>query len=122
MALILVCSTSTSVLSPRRRSSSDEQLYKDIEGVLEGCCDMVRTSSPSQPRALSDLFGFWDGVCCYMEGMLKPGHWVDQLMRAAKACSADTRQSAASETQVMPECNMLHKSVKCNFAQDCLHD
>lgn len=84
-----------------RHTSSDEQLFKDVEGVLEDSCAMVRDTAPSsQAEALKDLFRLWDGICCYFEGKPKPASWIDQLMRAAKACSAEARQAAAGTAEV----------------------
>jgi len=49
--------------------STDEQLYKDIEGVLEQSCDMFRWRHPqakqpiTQTDQLTSLLEFWDGIC-----------------------------------------------------------
>ena len=85
----------------RRHSASDEQLVKDVEGVLEDSCALVKgTAVSGQTDALRNVMMLWDGICCYFEGRPKPSSWIDQLMRAAKACSAATRQSAAEDAEV----------------------
>jgi hypothetical protein len=102
----------------RRHVSTDEQLYKDIEEVLEGCCEAMAAGHPSIPskcQALAALLLLWDGICCYMEGRSKPATWTNLVMRAAKQCSPYERSLAADvmyHSDVMRRSQPLWKALK----------
>lgn len=84
-----------------RHTTSDEQLVKDVEGVLEDSCALIKgTAVSGQTDAMRSTFMLWDGICCYFEGRPKPASWIDQLMKAAKVCSAEARQLAADDAEV----------------------
>lgn len=81
---------------------TDEQLYKDIEGVLEQSCDMFKwqyqhSQQPiCQTQQLSCLFECWDGICHMYMDKAKPSHWIAQLLKALKWFTPDARATAAS--------------------------
>ena len=70
--------------------------------MLEDGCAMVKGPGAlvSPAEGLADALRLWDGICCYFEGKTKPASWIDQIMRAAKACSAEARQAAADAAEV----------------------
>ena len=99
-----------------RHASTDEQLYKDVEEVLEGCSELVSACGEAgRSNALSALLTLWDGICCYLEGRAKPATWINMLMRAAKKCNPDIRRSAANvafHSGVMQTSQPLWKALK----------
>lgn len=82
--------------------TTDEQLYKDIEGVLEQSCDMFKWQHQhskqliSQTQQLTCLLEFWDGVCHMYTGKAKPSHWIAILLKVLKWFTVEARGSAAS--------------------------
>ena len=82
--------------------TADEQLYKDIEGVLEQSCDMFKWQYQqsqqliNQSPQLSCLFECWDGICYMHNHQAKPSHWISQLLKALKLFTPEARASAAS--------------------------
>ncbi|KAL4859226.1 Acyl-coenzyme A oxidase [Chlorella vulgaris] len=80
--------------------ATDEQLHKDIEGVLEevfrdGLTAMASGGQICDPAPLTFLLLLWDGVCQLFSGKAKPSGWVALLVKAAKLFSAQTRVAAA---------------------------
>ena len=84
-----------------RYSSADGELYKDVEGVLEGLCNAVvllhgHASELLQNAALvQGMLQFWDGVCCLLLAQAKPSHWLQQLLKALKLFEPVARSKAA---------------------------
>ena len=82
--------------------TTDEQLYKDIEGVLEQSCDMFKRQHQQakqligQSEQLSCMLEYWDGICHMYTGKAKPSHWIAQLLKALKFFTCEARASAAS--------------------------
>ena len=100
----------------RRHVSTDEQLYKDIEEVLEGCSEAVAAVQATfRCLAFTTLLLLWDGICCYMEGRSKPATWIALVMRAAKKCSPEERDLSAHNdfhSDVMRRTQPLWKALK----------
>lgn len=94
------------VLQQYRFMSTDEQLYKDIEGVLEQSCDMFkwRHQQAKQPITqtdqLTNLLEFWDGICHLYTGKAKPSHWVGHLLRTLKLFTSEARIHAAGTARI----------------------
>lgn len=86
---------------------ADDQLFKDIEGVLEEVCrDGLTALAKRQPGGQLDqphahlfcsLLLLWDGVCQLFAGKAKPQAWVALLLRLAKLFTPDARAAAAEE-------------------------
>ena len=99
-----------------RYCSADGELYKDVEGVLEGLCSAIgRWHSHSRGQGeqaaqepLQDvgpsqnLLQLWDGICCLFSAQAKPRHWQQQLLKALKLFTAETRSTAADRVLVRP--------------------
>ena len=91
---------------PCRYMSTDEQLYKDIEGVLEQACDMFKWRHQhykqliTQPEQLTCLLEFWDGVCHLYTGKAKPSHWVANLLKTLKLFTPFAREQAVSKADI----------------------
>ena len=102
--------------------TTDEQLYKDIEGVLEQSCDMLRWQHQhaghlnGDPQHLACMFEFWDGVCHLYTGKTKPSHWVSQLLKASKLFLPEARANAArkarTSSDVMSKARDLWRDLK----------
>ncbi len=102
--------------------STDEQLYKDLEGVLEQSCDMFRWryQQAKQPIThtdqLTSLLECWDGICHLYSGKAKPSHWVADLLKTLKLFTAEARILAASAAEissaVMTNANPLWAELK----------
>ncbi|KAL3136760.1 Menin [Trebouxia sp. C0009 RCD-2024] len=90
------------VLRQYRHMMTDEQLYKDIEGVLEQSCDMFKRQYQHsqqlicQSQQLSCLFECWDGICHMYMDEAKPSHWISQMLKALKWFTPEARAAAAS--------------------------
>ena len=97
--------------------STDEQLYKDVEGVLEQSCDMFRwrhqhlKQAVIQPDQLTGLFEFWDGVCHLYIGKAKPTHWVARLLKCLKLFTPEARLQAVSRADTTSEVMTRAKSM-----------
>ncbi|KAL0027912.1 hypothetical protein WJX79_002394 [Trebouxia sp. C0005] len=110
------------VLQHYRFMSTDEQLYKDLEGVLEQSCDMFRWrhQQVKQPithtNQLTSLLEFWDGICRLYTGKAKPSHWIGHLLKTLKLFTAEARIHAASTAEirsaVMTKANPLWAELK----------
>ena len=48
------------------------------------------------------LLQLWDGVCCLLAAQAKPRHWQQQLLKALKLFTAETRSFAADCVLVRP--------------------
>lgn len=87
-----------------RYTSADGELYKDIEGVVEGYCGALawlqEKQWPLTSAHLVPLLELWDGVCCLFEHTSKPSNWLNHLLRAAKLFTSEIRAVAASHAQV----------------------
>ena len=86
-----------------RYSSADGELYKDVEGVLEGLCSAISLlhGQPLQDAVLAQgLLRFWDGICCLLSAQAKPAHWLQQLLKALKLFEPETRSAAAGQVVV----------------------
>ncbi len=89
-----------------RYCSADGELYKDVEGVLEGLCNAIsllhgHTGQPLQDTALAQgLLQFWDGICCLFSTQAKPNHWLQQLLKALKLFEPEARAAAAGHVLV----------------------
>jgi hypothetical protein len=87
--------------------AADEQLFKDIEGVLEevvrdGVAALAKREAGGQladHRAVASLLLLWDGVCKLFAGKAKPSGWVALLMKTAKLFSPDAREAAAAAVE-----------------------
>ena len=104
-----------------RHASTDEQLYRDVEEVLEGCSELVAAcGQATRSNALSALLTLWDGICCYLTGRAKPATWSNMLMRAARKCSPDMRSRAADATfhaDIMRRSQPLWRALKTEQLQ-----
>ncbi|CAL8468043.1 g7582 [Coccomyxa elongata] len=93
-----------SVLRKYRYTSADGELYKDIEGVIEGYCGALawlqKKQWPLTSAHLVPLLELWDGVCCLFEHTSKPSNWLNHLLRAMKLFTAEMRADAASHARV----------------------
>ena len=99
-----------------RYCSADGELYKDVEGVLEGLCCAIglwhshsrgqgeqAEQEPLQDAGLAQgLLQLWDGICCLLSAQAKPRHWQQQLCKALKLFTAETRSTAADRVLVRP--------------------
>lgn len=82
---------------------ADEQLFKDIEGVLEevfrdGLTALAKRQPGGQlqqPQLFASLLRLWDGVCCLYAGKAKPQAWVALLLRLAKLFAPEARGEGA---------------------------
>lgn len=98
----------------RRHTSADAELYKDIEGVLEGYCHTLvllpqqtaggcaagSAADEEMPRqdmqeVIAGLLELWDGVCCLFAHTAKPSAWLGVLLKTLKAVPAEARAQAA---------------------------
>lgn len=85
--------------------STDEQLYKDLEGVLEQSFDMFKWQHQQSKQLLTQtqqlicLLELWDGVCHLYAGKTKPLHWTAQLLKALKLFTAEAREHAANHAE-----------------------
>ncbi|KAK9845929.1 hypothetical protein WJX81_006194 [Elliptochloris bilobata] len=95
------------VLRLYRRTATDEQLIRDVEGTLEAMASAL--SSLQAPGAVSpggqvqfatSLLELWDGVCSYFSGQGKPAAWVSVLLKALRLVSPDARAAASAGAQV----------------------
>ena len=87
-----------------------------MEGVLEGLCSAISlwhghserqgeqpAQEPLQDVGLAEgLLQLWDGVCCLLSAQAKPRHWQQQLLKALKLFTAETRSTAADRVLVRP--------------------
>lgn len=90
-----------------------------MEGVLEGLCSAIglrhgHSGQPKQPpgqsghsgQALQDvelaqgLLQLWDGICGLLSAQAKPGHWLQQLLKALKLFTPEARSAAAAHVLV----------------------
>ena len=84
-----------------RYSSSDGELYKDVEGVLEGLCNAIGLWHGHSGQLLAEqglargLLQLWDGICCLLSAQAKPNHWLQQLLKALKVIAPEARSTAA---------------------------
>ena len=87
---------------------ADEQLYKDIEAVLDECFkDGLTALAKAQPGGallddpalLQPMLLLWDGICSLFAGRAKPSGWVGILMRVAKLFSPEAREAAAAAVE-----------------------
>ena len=82
--------------------TTDEQLYKDIEGVLEQSCDMFKWQHQQSQQLightqqLTCMLEYWDGICHMYTGKAKPSHWIAQVLKTLKLFTVEARASAAS--------------------------
>ena len=97
----------TGVALTRRYTSTDEQLYKDIEGVLEQYCQMLKCLHHDEHMWgqvghtwLGALVELWDGVCWLFQGKAKPSNWLEQLLKAAKLFSNAQREQMVATVKV----------------------
>ena len=80
---------------------ADDQLYTDIEGVLETLAEGLRRQAGrsaeklADPTLLTPLLRLCDGLCIMFEGRSKPAGWVALLLRSAKLFSPEARAAAA---------------------------
>lgn len=87
----------------RFQPASDDQLYKDVEGVLdEAVKDSLLALAKHQPGALladaallQPLLQLWDGICHLYSGRAKPAAWVALLLRCCKLFAPEARAAAA---------------------------
>lgn len=95
-----------------RYQTHDEQLHKDIEGVLELSANSLslyakqqhsqEQQRPLQQKWLTAMLELFDGVCWLLKGRAKPAHWVTCVVKAAKLYSGPERGQAAQAAQVRP--------------------
>ena len=84
--------------------AADDQLFKDVEGVLEevfrdGLTALAKRTPGAplaDPRLFQPLLQLWDGVCHLYSGRAKPQAWVALLLRLAKLFSPEARAAAAA--------------------------
>lgn len=87
----------------------DEELHKDVEGVLEMVCEVVqylqRRENPKyvldESSLLTPILELWDGACCCWSGKPKPGLWTGMVIRTAKLFTPEARAQAATLAQVI---------------------
>lgn len=100
-----------------RYTSSDGELYKDVEGVIEGYCGALawlQEKGVSMTSAhLVPVLELWDGVCCLFEKGAKPANWLGHVLRALKLFSAESRTDAVS----LAEVNHLVLHSRCDLSQ-----
>ena len=99
-----------------------------MEGVLEGLCSAISlwhghsrgrgeqaVQEPLQDVGLAQgLLQLWDGVCCLLSAQAKPRHWQQQLLKALKLFTAETRSTAAD--RVLVRLPMLPRKLVCQCA------
>ncbi|CAL5220033.1 g1979 [Coccomyxa viridis] len=100
-AAALLGSRGSAVLQKYRYCSADGELYKDVEGVLEGLCNAISLLHGHLDQLLQDtalaqgLLQFWDGICCLLSAQAKPNHWLQQQLKALKLFEPEARSAAA---------------------------
>lgn len=104
------CARSAEVSCVRRFTPQDEQLYRDVEGLIELLCNTLSAltkhqkqqghSLPEQPAYLAALLQLFDAACWFLKGRSKPANWVSCLFKVAKLFSTESRTSAAASCQV----------------------
>ena len=89
-----------------RHATVDEQLYKDVDGVLEMIADAFKHYQQSidgeeveEHGLLVSILELLDGICCYFCQKPKPTAWVNRFLKIAKAFSPAARESAALKAQ-----------------------
>lgn len=102
--------TGAGVLQKYRFTPQDEQLYRDVEGLIELLCNTLSAltkqqkqqghSLPEQPAYLAALLQLFDAACWFLKGRSKPANWVSCLFKVAKLFSTESRTSAAASCQV----------------------
>lgn len=105
-----------------RYATTDEQLYKDLEGVLEQACDMLAWQREAQQDLITDskhlvcLLEYWDGICYLFAGKSKPAHWVTRVLKAVRLFTVDARTQAATQavasSEVMLKAEVLWTDMK----------
>ncbi len=109
-----------------RFSSSDGELYKDVEGVLEGLCNAIGLWHGHSGQFLAEealargLLQLWDGICCLLSVQAKPHHWLQQLLKALKVFTPEAR-STAGDWVVVRSClpAMAHIDFNCPQPHCC---
>ncbi|KAI7841369.1 hypothetical protein COHA_004987 [Chlorella ohadii] len=89
--------------SYRFQPATDEQLFKDVEGMLDevfkdGLTALAKRQPGGQLHQLhlfAALLRLWDGVCGLYAGKAKPQAWVALLLRLAKLFSPEARSTGA---------------------------
>ena len=103
-----------------RYMTTDEQLYKDLEGVLEQSFDMFKwrhqqSKQPlTQTQQLMSVLELWDGICHLYTGKTKPGHWISQLLKALKLFTPEARRQAANHAEISSD---LMGKAKCSWLE-----
>ena len=84
-----------------------EQLYKDVEGVLEMVCETVlglqkqgEGTAGQETALLVPLLELWDGICACWQGKPKPAGWTKSLFKVMKGFEPDARAQAADAAEV----------------------
>lgn len=96
-----LCHILTQTTGQCRYSSSDGELYKDVEGVLEVLCNAIGLWHRHSGQLLAEqglargLLQLWDGICCLLSAQAKPDHWLQQLLKALKSFAPEARSTAA---------------------------
>ena len=120
-------------MSVHRYTQDCEQLYKDVEGVLEMVCEALLGlqkqpgGKAGQDAALMvPLLELWDGICGCWQGKPKPGAWTKFVFKVAKGFEPDARARAADAAEVSTcfACVMLcatdaHLSTKASMCTIC---
>lgn len=90
-----------------RHMTVDEQLYKDIEGVLEMMCDAIKNlheqnggKELENSDFLKHLFEFLDGISWYFSGKSRPTKWIGLVLKTVKLFSSECRAESASKANV----------------------
>ena len=102
------CIKGCRVLVKYKHHSHDEELYKDIEDILEklhtafNCVfKNVQHEEPlMQQDAFIKLLTFWDAICVYFSEKSKPSKWIKQVIRMAKLIHEPHRVEALTSSNV----------------------
>lgn len=87
----------------RRFQTHDEQLHKDVEGVIELATSTLSLYAKQRtpPHAwLTAMLELFDACCWFLKGRAKPSNWVACVLKAAKLFDGPTRGRAAADAQV----------------------
>jgi len=107
-----------------RYSTECEQLYKDVEGVLEMVCETLLRLHKQPGGVVSldaeqfvPLLELWDGICGCWHGKPKPAAWRSLVFKVAKSLEPDTRGRAAEAAEVAPSgyAVMLVEHLHCTY-------
>ncbi|GMH40486.1 hypothetical protein BSKO_08390 [Bryopsis sp. KO-2023] len=93
------------VLKTYRFASGDEQLYKDIEGLLEECVKAFEALQKfggfdGGSHWMKTMLEFLDAWCHLFDGGSVPSKWITMIIKIAKLIPQEHREKGARQAQV----------------------